>query len=159
MGKRGPTPESAQIQGLKGNPGKRNAPSAVTAKRPPALPAHLKQYAAQVFEQIASGLPPGMLGEQDSHLIAAFASAAALHKAAYEAINAPGFEHVVTAENGVLKKNPWISILNEQAAAMASLGDRLGVGLKARLGLLPAQDEAPASKFQGLISIRGGRSA
>lgn len=42
---------------------------------------------------------------------------------------------------------------------MASLGDRLGVGLKARLGLLPAQDEAPASKFQGLISIRGGRSA
>lgn len=66
MGKRGPTPESAQIQGLKGNPGKRNAPSAVTAKRPPALPAHLKQYAAQVFEQIASGLPPGMLGEQDS---------------------------------------------------------------------------------------------
>ena len=47
--------------------------------------------------------------------------------------------------------SPWLKILNQQAALMASLGDRLGLYPKARAALNLPDARQHKSKFDGLI--------
>jgi phage terminase small subunit len=68
-------------------------------------------------------------------LLAAFATAWALHKRAAHEIAKPGFAFVVKSKRGAPSANAWVRLLNQQAALVASLGDRLGLDPKSRAAL------------------------
>jgi phage terminase small subunit len=95
-------------------------------------------------------MPPGVYAASDSFLLAAFATAWSLHCRAVEEIRKAQLEYVVKSVRGGRQLNPWFRVLNQQAALMASLGDRLGLNPKARAAL-HLSEERPRSKFDGLM--------
>lgn len=154
MGKRGPKPTHPDIAKLDGNPGKRPAKPVVRAKGQAQPPDHLDETALKAWDAIVASMPPNFYSPADLHLLASYCTAWSLHKQAILAVEEEGA--VTVAQSGAPYQNPWVSILNKQAATMASLGDRLGLNPAARVGL-KVEQEQPESKFQGLIAIKGGR--
>jgi P27 family predicted phage terminase small subunit len=156
MGARGPKGELAQVKKLKGNPGKRPiSEPGVNAKGDPFIAEHLPDDAKACIEVIRQSMPPGVYARADSFHLAAFARAWALHKEASEKVDVEG--PVAKGSQGQPVVSPWVSILNEQARLMASLGDRLGLDPKSRAALkLP--DEKPKSRFEGLMGGGAGNA-
>jgi phage terminase small subunit len=155
MGKRGPRPKLPEMARLDGNPGNRVIiDSGIEALGEPFIPEHLADDAQGCFEVIKRSMPPKVFSALDSFALSAFAVAWAVHKRAAHEMNNPDFEWIVTSSQGTLQPSPWIKIANQQAALLASLGDRLGLNPKARAAL--HVDEAkPVSKFDGLIGQTG----
>lgn len=157
MGARGPKPKLPQIDRLDGipNKGKPRAPQIgdfLEAKGQPFCPPHLEEEAQACMEVVMASMPDGVYSQADTYTLAAFATAWAKHAEAAHRLQAPANEGggaVITALNGELKISPWLHVLDKQAALMATLGDRLGLNPKARVGIqLPR--EQPRSKFDGL---------
>lgn len=160
MGKRGPRPKLPEVARIEGNPGKRPiVDSGIEASGDVFVPEHLPDDAEGCIEVVRQSMPPKVYAALDSFTLAAFATAWAIHKRATHEINNPGFQWVVASARGGEQPNAWLRILDKQAALLASLGDRLGLNPKARAALQLPDDDRPKSKFQGLVAIRGGRSA
>lgn len=157
MGKRGPQPKPQMIKELEGNPGRRalnkEAPEATGR---PVCPQYLTPYAKTVWRRILDAMPPKVYAACDSHLLAAYCSAADLHKRSVEALKTEG--EVATGANGAPYQNPWVSIQNKQAQLLATLGSRLGLDPASRSSLNLPAEEKPKGKFGNLIGIKGGRS-
>ena len=154
MGLRGPRPKLPQIRRLEGNPGKRPIiDSGIEGLGKPFVPEHLCDDARGCFEVIKASMPPGIYSALDTYMLSAFAVAWAIHKRASHETANPDFKWVVESARGGSQPNPWLRIVSQQAAILASLGDRLGLNPKARAGLhVPA--ERPRSKFDGLLGAR-----
>ncbi len=153
MGKRGPKPKLAAIEKLEGNPSKRVIDeSGIEALGEPFVPEHLADDARGCIEVIKQSMPSNIYSALDSFILAAFATAWALHKLAVHKINDPDFEHVfAVGDGGAEMQSPWLAILNKQAALMATLGDRLGLDPKSRAALKLPSAKQKKSKFSGLI--------
>lgn len=155
MGARGPRKKLAEIERLEGNPSKRVIlDTGVEALGEVFVPDHLHEDAQGCIEVIKRSMPPKVYSALDSFLLAAFATAWAIHKRAAHEISNPDFDWLVVNGAGSLAKNPWIDILRGAAKDIMSAGDRLGLDPKARAALkLPA--ERPRSKFDGLLGQSG----
>jgi len=156
MGKRGPQPKPQHLKELEGNPGKRRVNRA--APKPTGdltRPDHLSDYAREVWDRIVAAMPPRLYTGCDRELLAAYCEAADLHRRAVLAVREQG--EVTAGESGAPYQNPWVSIQNKQAQLLATLGTRLGLDPAARSSLAVQQDDAPKSKFEGLVAIQGGR--
>jgi phage terminase small subunit len=154
MGLRGPRKKLAQIEELEGNPSKRPIEAiGIEALGEPFVPDHLSDVAQGCLEVIKRSMPSGVYSALDTFHLSAFATAWAIHKHATHIINDPDFGYVTS---GGLA-NPWLQILNKQAAIMASFGDRLGLDPKSRAALKLPSAKQQKSKFEGLIAIQGGR--
>ena len=153
MGKRGPSKKLAQLDKLDGNPSNRKILDlGIIATGQVFIPDHLCDDAQGCVEVIKQSMPPDVYARVDSFMLAAFATAWAVHKRASHELNNPDFEWLKPSSKGTLVKNPWVDILRGAAADMAKLGDRLGLSPTARAALhLPKDDEQPKSKFAGLI--------
>lgn len=151
MGLRGPRPKLPQLKRLEGNPGKRPiVDSGIEGLGEPFVPEHLCDDARGCLEVIRSSMPPGIYSALDTYMLSAFAVAWAIHKrAAHETAN-PDFEWLVKSTRGGSYPNPWLRLASQQAALLASLGDRLGLNPKARAAL-HVSEEKPRSKFDGLL--------
>ena len=151
MGKPGPKKKPAAIALLEGNPGKRMIEqSGIEGIGEPFISDHLMADAAGCVMVVQSSMPPGVYRKMDSFLLAAFGMAWAMHKRAAEEIAKPDFRWITCSDKGFERPSPWLTILNTQAAVLASLGGRLGLDPIARQGLrLP--DQRKPSKFAGLI--------
>ena len=155
MGLRGPRPKLPEVKRLEGNPGNRPIiDSGIAGLGVPFAPEHLCDDARGCLEVIKASMPPGVYSTLDSYLLSAFAAAWATHKRATHEIANPGFEWVVKSPQGGSQPNAWVRIANQQAALLASLGDRLGLSPKARASL-HVPEEKPKSKFDGLIGAPG----
>ena len=141
-----------QLEILEGRPGKRPVISDfLPAKGEPFIPNHLPEEAQACMEMIKASMPDGVYSQGDSYTIAAFATAWFAHREAVHRMSDPSFEWVVTSQVGAQKPSPWIGIMNDAAHQMASLGDRLGLNPKARLGLKLPAERQQRSKYAGLF--------
>lgn len=153
---RGPRKKLAALDHLDGNPGKRLiVESGIEASGEPFVAEHLMDDARGAIDVIKISMPPRVYSALDSFLLAAFGMAWALHKKASLAVSAPDFEWIVTTPKGGRVQNSWIRTLNQQAVILASLGDRLGLDPKSRMGMrLPgANQHQVASKFGRLLNV------
>lgn len=155
MGARGPAPRSDVLRALDGNPGKHriNPDAASLTIGMPVCPDYLGEYERGVWRRITDNMPSRLYGAGDTAILAAYCVAAGLHRKAVLEINVSG--EVCTGEGGAPYQSPWISILNRQAALIATLGTRLGLDPAARNNV-NIKPDAPVSKFAGLVGIRGG---
>jgi phage terminase small subunit len=156
MGKRGPRPKLPEVDRLDGNPSRRvMVDSGIEALGDVFVPEHLADDAQACIEVIKRSMPPKIYSALDSFVLAAFAAAWAVHKRAAHEMNNPEFEWVVVSAQGTKQPSPWIKIANQQAALLASLGDRLGLNPKARAALHVESAAKAVSKFDGLIGQTG----
>ena len=152
MGKRGPQKKLAVIKALEGNPGKQaiEAPG-IEASGEPFIAEHLMDDARGCIEVIRQSMPPSVYSALDSYLLAAFGMAWAMHKKAALEISNRNFAWTVTGSTGSQTPSPWLKILNQQAAIIATLGDRLGLDPKSCAALKLPNARQKRSKFAGLI--------
>ena len=140
------------IKILEGNRGKqRIPPPGIEALGQPFIPEHLSDDARGAFEIIASSMPDGVYSALDTFLLSTFATAWAIHKKAAQQIAKPDFAWIVSNARGTLRHSPWISLMNNQALLMASLGDRLGLDPKSRAALALPERQGQQTKFAGLL--------
>lgn len=158
MGARGPAPRPEVLRAMDGNPGKHKVnPGAVSLTiGMPVCPDYLGEYEREVWNRITDNMPSRLYGAGDTAILAAYCVAAGLHRKAVIRIGEEG--EVCTGEGGAPYQSPWVTILNRQAALIATLGTRLGLDPAARNNVNIRAD-APVSKFAGLVGIQGGRTA
>jgi phage terminase small subunit len=143
------------IKRLEGNPGCRNLEErGVEGLGVPFAPEHLPDDARGCIDVIKASMPADVYSRLDSFLLAAFGMAWAIHKKAAHEIGNPDFEWTVSTRRSQAP-SPWLRILNQQAAVMASLSDRLGLNPKARAALHLPDARQQKSKFDGLIGRAG----
>ena len=150
MGKRGPKRKLAALDFLDGNPSRRSIEAAgIEGLGAPFIPEHLNDDARGCVKVIKASMPDRFYCALDSFALSAFAMAWAVHKRAAHEIARPGFMFVIDGKSSRVQ-SPWLRVMNQQAAIMASLGDKLGLDPKSRAALaLPAHK--PESKFAGLL--------
>ncbi len=159
MGRRGPQKKPAEIKRLEGNPGQRVIEaSGIEALGEPFVVEHISDDAQGCIEAIKVSMPAKVYSALDSFLLAAFATAWAIHKRASEETLKPDFNWIFTSDAGVQKPSPWVTMLNDQARLMAMLGSRLGLDPAARAGLKLPSAKQQESKFEGLLGGRIGSS-
>ncbi len=128
----------------------------------PLMPEHLSQDAKACMQIIQESMPPGVYAKVDTFLLAAYATAWAIHRKAVTEINHPDFVWMVERITGPAENervhyepNAWIRISNNQAQLMSSLGDRLGLDPKSRAAIAPlVESKKRVSKFDGLVNAR-----
>jgi P27 family predicted phage terminase small subunit len=150
MGLRGRKPKLPHLERLEGNPSK--VPilgDFLEASGEAFVPDHLVDVAQACVEVVKASMPDRTYSQADTYLLAAFAEAWAAHAELTHKMAAPDFEWVLTSAEGRRYANPVVGMRNSQAQLLATLGDRLGLNPKARIGLrMPS--ERPRSKFDGL---------
>ena len=156
MGLRGPKKKLAALERLEGNPGKKRIiDTGITAAGDVFIPEHLHEDAQGCIEVIRRSMPAGVYSALDSFLLAAFATAWAVHKRAAHEISNPSFDWLTPTAADTVQKNPWFDILRGAARDLMAAGDRLGLNPKARLGLTLPAEKRPRSKFDGLFAPTG----
>ena len=151
---RGPRKKLAALDHLDGNPSNRLiVESGIEALGEPFVPEHLMDNARGAIEVIKQSMPEKVYSALDSFLLAAYGMAWAVHVKASHMINAPDFDWIVTNSQGTETQSPWLKILNQQSVILASLGDRLGLDPKSRMGMkLPgSKQNETKSRFAGLL--------
>ncbi|MCK1713331.1 MULTISPECIES: P27 family phage terminase small subunit [unclassified Bradyrhizobium] len=103
------------------------------------------------IDVIKQSMPPNVYSALDSFVLSAFATAWAIHKRATHEMGSPGFVWTSKTKRGAESENVWIKIARQQAAQLASLGDRLGLDPKSRAALKLPDAEQRKSKFAGLL--------
>lgn len=137
---------------LEGNPGKRVLQeSGIEALGEPFIAEHLMDDARGCIMVVKESMPDSIYSALDSFLLAAFGMAWAVHKRASLEISSPSFQFVINGSSNSEVVSPWIRILNQQAAIIASLGDRLGLDPKSRASLSLPGARQQKSKFEGLL--------
>jgi len=156
MGRRGPRPKSTKLKILEGNPGQYPLQElGIEASGEPFVAEHLMDDARGCIEVIRQSMPSSVYSALDSFLLAAFGMAWALHKRAAHEIGNPDFEWTVKGSTGAQTASPWVRVLNQQAAILASLGDRLGLDPASRAALKLPGARQKKSRFAGLIGRAG----
>lgn len=158
MGARGPKGKPAAQKRLEGNPGCRPIPDEyVEPAGTPRKPSHLNGYALTVWRRVVASMPTGVYAASDTEALAAYCLAAAELKRAMSHLDIEGRVIMVETKQGTIpKRNPWGQIAREAMQQIATLGTRLGLDPMARENI-KAPDKRPKSKFEGLVSINGGK--
>lgn len=152
MGRRGPRKKLAEVDRLDGNPSRRFIEeSGIEALGEPFIPEHLCDDARGCMDIIKNAMPPNIYSALDSFILSAFATAWAIHKKATLVISDPKFQYTETTKRGAPTESPWIKMQRQQAALMASLGDRLGLDPKSRAALRMPGNTQRKSRFAGLL--------
>jgi P27 family predicted phage terminase small subunit len=135
------------IKDLEGNPGRRQSIHSIRACGVPVMPAYLKGYARETWDRVIGAMPEALYAACDVDLLAAYCQAAKMLKHSTEKLGEEAeFEEI----------NGWTRIQARQAQLIKEIGARLGLDPVARASIA-MPPEPKKSKFEGLISIAGGR--
>jgi hypothetical protein len=118
----------------------------------------LSDDARGCIEVIQANMPPNIYSALDSFILSAFGTAWAIHKKATLVISDPNFVWIDKSKRGAGVESAWIRIPRQQAALMASLGDRLGLDPKGRAALKMPDVRQRKSNFAGLLGINSQSS-
>ena len=152
MGLRGPKPKLPKIEILEGRPGKKPVlGDFIEALGEVYIPNHLRDEAQACMEVVKASMPDRTYSQADTFLLVAFAEAWAAHLDLTHQMASPDFTWTLTTPNGFIVQNPIIRIRDQQAQLMATLGDRLGLNPKARIGIRLPDKKQPRSKYDGLL--------
>lgn len=150
----------AELDRLEGNPSRRLIEeSGIEALGEPFIPEHLSDDARGCIDVIKQAMPPNIYSALDSFLLSAFATAWAIHKKATHVISDPKFQWIEASKRGAGVESAWIKMQRQQAALMASLGDRLGLDPKSRAALKMPDASKRKSKFAGLLGVQSYSSS
>ena len=140
MGKRGPKSETLKLTVLE-----------TTQKRWPNPQPGMNKTARTVWHRVVKAYPWDYFKPQHYDLLRAFCESSALHKKAIKELKKDG--EVITQDNGVMKENPWVGIMDKMAGRMQGLGVKLQITKSATLASRHHDDiqEKPKSKREGLL--------
>ena len=156
MGKRGPKPKLPKIELLEGRPGKKPVLGEfIEALGEVYVPNHLCDEAQACMEVVKASMPDRTYSKADTFLLAAFAEAWAAHLDLTHQMASPDFTWTLTTPNGYIVQNPIIRIRDQQAQLMATLGDRLGLNPKARIGIRLPDERPRPTPFESLLGPSG----
>ena len=154
MGKRGPKGDTKKIQKLKGNPSKRPIPDdGVEAYGSIYFSSHLPEEVIAKMHLIIASMPPDLYKTIDTDLIEDFSIQWWWSKKAL--LNLIETGAVEIGSQGQKVASPWFKILQDTTRLKALLGDKLGIGPKAREELKLKEDQGRGGKFQSLL---GGKN-
>jgi P27 family predicted phage terminase small subunit len=150
---------------LDGNPGKQRLPSGVPAPPDdmPDAPSHLDDYGRQEWERIADGLNVmGILRNVDQNILGAYCASYSRWRHAEEELNKLKNENplkalVMVTKAGNYIQQPLIGIANTAARDMVKYASEFGLTPAARASLGIKNEPRGKSKFDGLISVKGGK--
>jgi P27 family predicted phage terminase small subunit len=152
MGMRGPKPKLPAMEILDGRPGKKPLLGEfLEATGEAFVPDHLSDAAQACMEVCKASLPDRTYSQADTYLLAAFAEAWAAHRELTHQMRAPGFKWTLANKDDREYPNPVVTMRNNQAQLIATLGDRLGLNPKARIGIRIPDEKQPRTKFSGLL--------
>ena len=120
------------------------------------MPPYLQGYAVDVWNTVITSMPDALYTACDSFVLAAFCVAVSQHRDATELLNLQGL--TLVGENGDMKAHPALNAQSKAINAMTTLGARLGLDPSTRASLVMPPKRKPDSKFEGLISITGGKT-
>ena len=150
---------------LDGNPGKQRIP-AISPSPPgtmPDVPTHLDYYGQEEWKRIADGLNiMGILREVDQNILGAYCASYSRWRHAEEELNklkneSPLSALVLKTISGNYIQQPLIGIANTAARDMVKYASEFGLTPAARASLGIKNEPRGKSKFDGLISVKGGK--
>jgi P27 family predicted phage terminase small subunit len=155
-GKGGSRVKSAVIKRLEGNRSRVPIPEQIKIDpRIPDMPDFLDDYAREEWNFVAPGLCAlGILADIDKGLLTAYCQAWSIAKRATEEMG-PELTQLSTAQT--LMASPLVSIAQKAWADVVKYGDLLGMGESARARMGMQRQGPKKSKFEGLLSISGGK--
>jgi P27 family predicted phage terminase small subunit len=155
-GKGGRKFKSATIKKLEGCRGHRTPPEQIKIDpRIPDMPDFLDDYARAEWNFVAPGLcAMGILAEIDKAILTAYCQSWSM---AVRATEEMGDNLVEDTAVGGTKANPLVGIANKAWADVVRYGTELGIGESARARLGMQRQGPKKSKFEGLVSISGGK--
>ena len=101
-------------------------------------------------------MPSSIYSALDSFILASLRPAWAIHKKATLVISDLHLVWIDKSKRGAGVESAWIRIARQQAALMATLGDRLGLDPKSRAALKLPDAKQRKSKFEGLLGLNPG---
>ncbi len=140
MGKRGPEPKNPKLTILD-----------ASAKRFPNPPPGMTPSARTVWHRVVKAHLWDYFKPQHYDLLRVYCEASSLHKKAIKELKDGG--EVITQDNGVMKENPWVGIMDKMAGRMQGLSVKLQITKNATIyghGNHEFQ-EKPKSKREGLL--------
>ena len=148
-----------------GNPGKQKIPKDYPSPPGdmPDAPSHLDQYGRQEWERIADGLNTmGILRNVDQNILGAYCASYSRWRHAEEELNklkkeSPLSALVLKTISGNYIQQPLIGIANTAARDMVKYASEFGLTPAARASLGIKNEPRGKSKFDGLISVKGGK--
>jgi P27 family predicted phage terminase small subunit len=143
MGRRGPKPTTAEVQAIKGNPGRRKRPIAalgVLAELDGKAPAGLGDYGAALWGAVVPDLKVAKIARStDMPLIYLLCSMWDEYWSVRDQIHKEGRSNlVVSAHNpdGMLRRHPLYSVLFQSQNSILSMLDRCGLSPTSRTSIM-----------------------
>lgn len=140
MGERGPKREGQKLTVLE-----------PTVRRWPNPAPGMTANARTTWHRIVRSFPRDHFKPHQYDLLRAYCEASASHRKAILKIKKDG--EVITQDNGVIKKNPWVDVVVQMNSGMTSLATKLGLSVNATIASRGKGGSAtkPKSKRSGLI--------
>ena len=110
------------------------------------MPDYISDAAKMQWTRIVDAMPPGFYSPADEALLAAYCEAYADHVEATQTLKSIGRQFTVDG-----RVSPLVTIRNQAAKTMATLGSRLGLSPADRNGLKTPEKKAEG-KWKGLIA-------
>lgn len=152
---RKPTPTYLKL--LSGNPGKRPIndaePEIKTSIKTMDPPKELGKQAKKLWINSVKEIPDELIKLVDAPELMRYCIAYELYTKAYAEIKKEGA--VIKTIDGV-KQNPWVVVMNSQAAIMASAGSNLGFSPTSRTKIKIQTDGKKKGKYAELDNLREG---
>lgn len=149
MGLRGPQPKPLQLRKLEGNPSKRKINDKEPAPRGSAArPDFVTGVAAEEWDRAVAAMPPGFYTAADVPVLTVYCLAWVMYRNSLAQVAREGMTS--TGSTGQKVAHPALAVAAKQAEIILRAADRLGMSPTARTRL-EIKDEAPVSKFDGLL--------
>jgi P27 family predicted phage terminase small subunit len=143
---RGRKPKPSYLRVLDGNAGKRapnaDEPQPVGELAEHAPPAWLSESQKEGWRYAMRHAPPGLLKRLDQSILTVWVCAEAVHREASEWVSNKG--SMVMGKNGLPYQNPYLAIMNKQAAVMMKAAAELGFTPSSRSRVKVDPEKPPA---------------
>ena len=170
MAKTGRKPKPTALKMLEGNPGKRPLPEFEPKNYdPPSKPTSVSvdAFASAEWDRILNAMPPGIYTALDATVLAEYALAWSMLVRSQQELDAFGLileepivgrvDKQMQVIGHIRKMNPALKSWQAATQTLLKVTDRLGLNPSVRTRLqLPTKQEAPQSKFAGLLSRNPG---
>src|SRR5210317_154952 len=123
-----------------------------TRKRPPNPHQGMSENAKTVWRRIVNSLSTDHFKPYQYDLLRAYCELANSNKNAIKMVDKQG--EVITQENGIIKRNPWLDVALQTASQMSTMSAKLGINANSTLvdrRKIKGAESPPKSKRDDLL--------